>query len=184
LLLGAVLATIASAAAQAAGLAGQEVRASQHLLVTDLTLIDTPVSTIIAPGAGLGPNFLSVIYTDRSITLVNNSTKRSYWEDFAFLFNGIKFSVSQPTFTDVTYNPRSAIKAAPISFDDFNILLDLRGERIDPGYSVILDINGGDPIGPGSAPEPGAWVLMMLGLAGVGAAVRGSPRSIASDCRA
>jgi hypothetical protein len=178
LVAGIVAAALSAVSAQAAVLAGQTVSVNTHAVDILSNVSDGVVVTVAAPGVASGfAGFLEAVYTDQTITVINNVPATSVTfltADFftltPFSFNGLFFDVSSPVLSGLAFDPATNLAGAGAFFNGTSIWLGLAGRTFNTGDKVVLDLNGYMP--PSTVPEPAAWALLLTGVGAIGSALR------------
>ncbi len=138
-------------------------------------------ATFTAPGSTPFFNFFDVkvsgnriIYKYLSDTTWSASTT-SLNSGGLYVDNGsvIYSAGGEPAITSVTLDPSSTLgpsgfNSSDITFNSGAVAVTWMNLSFEKGDKVILDINGGG----GGVPEPATWAIMLVGFAGVGAALR------------
>jgi hypothetical protein len=121
------------------------------------------------------PNFASLVTVDFSDTNILITAVANNVGETTGTFHGLRFldlNGTIPAFTGVTINPTTnfaGFTGTLIDFDDDNILVNLANLPGLQGQVISLDLAAdGDVV----IPEPGAFVLMVSGFAGLAMASR------------
>jgi len=139
----------------------------------------TPVGDIYKIGLGNKINFdyavipgsVNLSGYNATLTLLNENTGQS------FSFN--PGALGDNTTSGSAYENSEQLGFYPIGFDltkndTYAVTL-----ALDNGNGSSLSVQNFIRVGTGAVPEPATWAMMMLGLGGVGAALRRNRRSIA-----
>lgn len=127
--------------------------------------------TIVASGTtflDLGLSSLTAVVGPNQISIGLPSV------DYGGTFNGfdIQDLNSNTTITGATFASSAGLTSG-LSFDAHNVYLNLAGQGTN-GSPVVIDVTATNVAG---VPEPGAWVLMLVGLGAAGGLARSRRRA-------
>ena len=176
MLVGPALAVLiaAPAAGRAATLMGNSVHAmylapDSTTVLQDLGVRVVGVSTPTFSDA-IGRNLLDVDVTASQIVV-------SWFGSGTALtgaFGRFEFADITHPFTAATLDTIGKTPGVALSFSGGNVFLNLSGAAHQSGEQVTIDVN------TASVPEPAAWAMMLIGLGGLGTAMRARRKGTAA----
>ena len=176
MLVGAALAvaTVAPAAGHAATLMGNSVHAMYLAPDSTTVLQDLGVKVVGVSNPrfsdAIGGNLLNVDVTASQIVV-------SWFGSGTALtgaFSRFEFADLTHPFTEATLDTIGKTPGVALSFSGGDVFLNLSGAAHQSGQHVTVDVN------TASVPEPAAWSMMLIGVAGVGTAMRARRRGTAA----
>ena len=140
-------------------------------IYNDVQVTGPTTSSLDLSGSGYQFSF-----TKDTITFVNPYGPGVYgWPDPAS-FNGFILTFSGvPDITAVVNDPASQLTPFSLTSNATTIYLNLKDVYRYPGQTTILDVSFQNAV-----PEPAAWMMMLVGVAAIGAASRRRDRKLAA----